>query len=191
MVEVECPLCSETVGLDSVSAGTYECPYCNGNFEYEGSNGRKSTDSHPQEPFVWVALAIFGAVFLVLLFTYITESSWRDVEGEITSRYSPDSTMTEYEYMFQVDGETFYGEDECHFNSEPPYNCETYGVGDAVMISYNPENPSENEMVDNQVQFVLMCAFSIPVIVLGLGLFLGLRERGSSENMDRQDDQNL
>ena len=35
MVEVECPLCSKTVDLGSNSAGTYECPYCEGEFEVE------------------------------------------------------------------------------------------------------------------------------------------------------------
>ena len=36
MVEVECPLCSKTVDLGSDSTGTYECPYCEGDFEVEG-----------------------------------------------------------------------------------------------------------------------------------------------------------
>ena len=35
MVEVECPLCSKTVDLGSYSAGAYECPYCEGDFEVE------------------------------------------------------------------------------------------------------------------------------------------------------------
>ena len=35
MVEVECPLCNETVDLGSDSPGEYECPYCGGIFEYE------------------------------------------------------------------------------------------------------------------------------------------------------------
>ena len=40
MVEVECPLCSKTVDLGSDSTGTYECPYCEGDFEYESSTSR-------------------------------------------------------------------------------------------------------------------------------------------------------
>ena len=35
MVEVECPSCTETVDLGSDSPGTYECPYCSEDFEYE------------------------------------------------------------------------------------------------------------------------------------------------------------
>jgi len=35
MVELECPLCAETVDLGSDTPGTYECPYCTGDFEYE------------------------------------------------------------------------------------------------------------------------------------------------------------
>ena len=34
MVEVECPLCTETVELDH-EEGTYECPYCEDEFEWE------------------------------------------------------------------------------------------------------------------------------------------------------------
>ncbi len=35
MVEVECPLCTETVDLGSDTTGTYECPYCSEDFLYE------------------------------------------------------------------------------------------------------------------------------------------------------------
>lgn len=37
MVEVECPLCTSTVDLGSNTTGTYECPYCHEDFEYESS----------------------------------------------------------------------------------------------------------------------------------------------------------
>ena len=37
MVEVECPLCTSTVDLGSNATGTYECPYCHEDFEYESS----------------------------------------------------------------------------------------------------------------------------------------------------------
>lgn len=35
MVEVECPLCTSTVDLGSNTTGTYECPYCHEDFEFE------------------------------------------------------------------------------------------------------------------------------------------------------------
>jgi len=37
MVEVECLSCTKTVDLGSDSKGTYECPYCHEDFEYESS----------------------------------------------------------------------------------------------------------------------------------------------------------
>ena len=37
MVEVECPSCTKTVDLGSDSTGTYECPYCHEDFEYESN----------------------------------------------------------------------------------------------------------------------------------------------------------
>ena len=47
MVEVECPLCTKTVDLGSDSTGTYECPYCHEDFEYESSikNNLKNNQS--------------------------------------------------------------------------------------------------------------------------------------------------
>lgn len=43
------------------------------------------------------------------------------------------------------------------------------------MISYNPGNPNQNEMVDNQVGVVLICFFSIPILVMGLLLYGRIR----------------
>jgi len=47
MVEVECPSCTKTVDLGSDSTGTYECPYCHEDFEYESSikNNLKNNQS--------------------------------------------------------------------------------------------------------------------------------------------------
>ena len=43
MVEIECPSCTETVDLGSDSTGTYECPYCSEDFQYEvGTSTRDS-----------------------------------------------------------------------------------------------------------------------------------------------------
>ena len=49
MVEVECPLCSKTVDLGSDSTGTYECPYCHEDFEYESNiENHLTIDNHSQ-----------------------------------------------------------------------------------------------------------------------------------------------
>ena len=47
MVEVECLSCTKTVDLGSDSKGTYECPYCHEDFEYESSikNNLKNNQS--------------------------------------------------------------------------------------------------------------------------------------------------
>ena len=42
MVEIECPLCTKTVDLGSDSTGTYECPYCHEDFEYDTPSPRKN-----------------------------------------------------------------------------------------------------------------------------------------------------
>ena len=205
MAEVECPLCSKTVDLGSDSTGTYECPYCEGDFEYESSTSRdlndtnlkrgllgqmnnsretsgRLTQENAEKIVLPIFMLIFTVAFLVLVFVYMGESGWEETKGEIISSYSPDSGLTEYQYTFKVDGETFNGSDECHFTGGPgdEPNCESYDIGDAVMISYNPENPNENEMVDNQVRSILICCFSIPVIALGLGLYSKFRGNTNS-----------
>ncbi len=213
MVEVECPLCSEAVDLGSDSTGTYECPYCEGDFEYESStsqalndtnlkrgllkqmnNPRETSQRLTQEKLEKIVLPIFMLIFtgafLVLILVYMGESGWEETEGEIISSYSTDSELTEYQYTFKVDGETFNGSDECHFTGGPgdEPNCERYDIGDSVMISYNPANPNENEMVDNQVPSILICCFSIPVIALGLTLYSKFRDSSNLESTHVQID---
>jgi hypothetical protein len=135
-------------------------------------------------------MVIFTVAFLVLVFVYMGVSGWEETEGEIISSYSPDSELTEYQYTFKVDGETFNGSDECHFTGGPgdEPNCESYDIGDTVMISYNPENPNENEMVDNQVPSILICFFSLPVILLGLALYSKFRDSSNFEGAHKQID---
>ena len=211
MVEVECPLCSEAVDLGSDSTGTYECPYCEGDFEYESATSHDLNDTNPKRVLLGqrnnsretsgrltqentekivlpIFLVIFTVAFLVLVFVYMGVSGWGETEGEIiSSSAGSDISSTEYQYTFKVDGETFNGSDECYYGGEEP-NCEMYGIGDDVMISYNPENPNENEMVDNQVPSILICFFSIPVIVLGLGLYSKFRDSSNFEGVHKQID---
>ena len=40
MVEIECPLCTETVELD-YKEGSYVCPYCEGELEWEPEETRQ------------------------------------------------------------------------------------------------------------------------------------------------------
>ena len=204
MVEVECPLCSKTVDLGSDSTGTYECPYCEGDFEYESStsrdliepnlkrglleqmdNSRPTSGGEAQEKLEKIVLPIFMVIFtgffLILILGYMGESGWEKTEGEIlSSSAGSDISSTEYQYTFKVYGETFNGSDECYYGGEET-NCARYDIGDDVMISYNPENPNENEMVDNQVPSLIICCFSIPVIALGLYLYSLFRDSSNLE----------
>ena len=213
MVEVECPSCTKTVDLGSDSTGTYECPYCEGDFEYESStsrdliepnlkrglleqmdNSRPASGGEAQEKLEKIVLPIFMLIFtgafLVLILVYMGESGWEETEGEIISSYSTDSELTEYQYTFKVDGETFNGSDECHSRGGggDEQNCESYDIGDAVMISYNPGNPNENEMVDNQLPSIFLCFFSLPVILLGLTLYSKFRDSSNLEGTHVQID---
>ena len=41
MVEVECPLCTETVDLGVAEEGAYVCPYCEDEFEWKPDEKRQ------------------------------------------------------------------------------------------------------------------------------------------------------
>ena len=50
MVEVLCPLCDKEVDLGVDSSGEYECPYCEGSFEYESeSTGFDNLDQYIED----------------------------------------------------------------------------------------------------------------------------------------------
>ena len=71
MVEIECPSCSETVDLGSDTTGTYECPYCNDDFEYDWIKDSKQFQLDigriPLYFFLFVIATFVIAVILVLL----------------------------------------------------------------------------------------------------------------------------
>jgi len=153
MVEVECPLCSKTVDLGSDSTGTYECPYCEGGFEYESStsrdlidpnlkrglleqvnNSRQTSGRLPQgtaeKTVISIFFVIFTGIFLILILVFMEDSGWEKTEGEIISSSSPFDS-TKYQYTFKADGETFNGSDGCA-HSEPndkPNNCKNMILG--------------------------------------------------------------
>lgn len=168
MVNVECPSCAETIDLGPDALGTYECPCCQQDFEYEPmrDNGTWTV--------IGVFFLIFTAAFFALMFSYIEDSDWEETEGEILSRDGSIEWDIGYKYTFTVNGESFNGSDGCSSDGGQS-NCGGYDPGDAVMISYNPGNPNQNEMVDNQVGMVLICFFSIPILVMGLLLYGRIR----------------
>ena len=70
MVEVECPLCTETVELDH-EEGTYECPYCENEFEWGPDEKRQvrfivNKDEEDSASLKW---KIYFLTALALIFT--------------------------------------------------------------------------------------------------------------------------
>ena len=49
MVEVLCPLCEKEVDLGVDTSGEYECPYCEGSFEYESESTATKFHQFAQE----------------------------------------------------------------------------------------------------------------------------------------------
>ena len=176
MVEVECPSCSETVDLGSDTTGTYECPYCNEDFEYDSEIERQDGDLST----IWIVGAVslaFGVAGVIALISVIEDMGWEETDAEITYREESFGTSArngdfDYEYTFMVNGESYNGTDQCRKMEEGGYSCEkVYEVGDQVRISYNPDNPNESEFVDNQFPMFMLCCLFIPVILLGLAVY--------------------
>ena len=81
MVEVECPLCSETVDLGSDETGAYECPYCTGDLEYEPIQRNFVTDwiwkEYQSSPIIMkikigAMFFFFAMIFMVILLVIVT-----------------------------------------------------------------------------------------------------------------------
>ena len=168
MVLVECGSCSNTVELDDGEYGTFECPYCHSDIHFEDPNEEYNDGFNVGV--VLVFFLVFSVALLALISASLGNSGWEETQGVITSRDYGNSLDIAYDYTFEVNGETYIGNDGwmCPDN----YNCRTYNEGDSVMISYDPFNPNQNEILDDSFDsIILICCGSIPVLILGVMLF--------------------
>ena len=173
---IECPSCDVTVELDEGASGIFDCPYCDEEFEF---NPREDTSSPVVTLMIALFFLIYTAALIIAIFTVLEDSAWKQTEGEITAIGSLKGYHSSYDYSFEVDGETFNGSDGCDGDNEGSTNyCGGYEVGDAVMISYNPENPDQNEMVDAQLGSVLLGALILSGVAIGFVVLRFLRLRG-------------
>ena len=74
MVEVECPLCAETIELD-YEEGTHECQYCEDEFEWEPDEKRQvrfivNKDEEDSASLKW-AIYFLTALTLIVAFVLI------------------------------------------------------------------------------------------------------------------------
>ena len=99
MVEVDCPLCTKTVDLGGDSKGTYECPYCNEDFDYEPEIfltapiiiGKKTNHSEVlnllSEIFTYFVLTVLSAGVLSLM-KFFEDRSYKKKRLEFQREYS-------------------------------------------------------------------------------------------------------
>ena len=168
MVLVECGSCSNTVELDDGEYGTFECPYCQSDIHIEDPNEEYNDGFNVGV--VLVFFLVFSVALIALISASLGNSGWEETQGEITSRDYSNSLDIAYYYTFEVNGETYSGNDGwmCPDN----YNCRTFSEGDLVTISYDPFNPNKNEILDDSFSLgILICCGSIPVLILGAILF--------------------
>ena len=168
---IECPSCQKTVEITGGDSGFYDCPYCDEEFEFNAKIVHP--DSGPAIVLGVFFLVFFGA--LILMISQMSEDNdWKETQGKIVGGGNSLEYDISYDYTFMVEGVSFDGTDGCS-NEGGTSNCGGYEIGDSVMISYNPENPNQNEMVDNQPGMMLFCCFIPVVAILGYGFIGALR----------------
>lgn len=170
MVFVECGSCFKTVEIDDGEYGTYECPYCQSEFGVGDPSNEDYNDTF-NVAIVGVFFLAFSAVMIALFFSTLEHSDWEETEGEITGIDYATSYDRGYDFTYEVDGKIYNGSDG--YMCPDGSRCTGYKVGDSVVISYNPYNPIQSEILGSEYGdgAVLFCCFSIPVLVLGSMLY--------------------
>ena len=79
MVEVECPLCTETVELDH-EEGTYECPHCEDEFEWGPDEKREvqfivNKDEEDSASLKWKIYFLAALVLILTIMLLATEGT--------------------------------------------------------------------------------------------------------------------
>ena len=168
MVEVECPLCTETVDLGSDTPGAYECPYCNRDFEFE----LELDDKHQATlqikegtsilglvfmwgfTILWCAASLFATVILgSLAMSDLDTNDWTPVDGVVTnSSVSSQEGGSVYclsvKYEYTIDGTTYQG-DKVSYSSDGTCDSssknsdEDYPEGKEITVYVNPSDHSE------------------------------------------------
>jgi hypothetical protein len=69
MVEIECPLCTESIDLGMAEEGEYECPYCEYEFYWESDNSVFNLDDY------WENFDLMDAgLWLFFIFFFVMSS---------------------------------------------------------------------------------------------------------------------
>ena len=200
MVEVECPLCTETVDLGSDTPGAYECPYCNRDFEFE----LELDDKHQATlqikegvpilglvfmwgfTIVWCAASLFATVSIgSLAMSDLDTNDWTPVDGVVTnssvSSHRSEGSMVyclNVDYVYTIDGTTYHG-DKVSYSSDGTCDSssknsdEDYPEGKEITVYVNPSNHREAVLETglSGVGFFTFCICLFPLV--GLVLLYG------------------
>ena len=198
MVEVECPLCTETVDLGSDTPGAYECPYCNRDFEFELDDKHQATIQIKEGfpilglVFMWGFTILWCAASLVatssigsLVMSDLDTNDWTPVDGVVTnssvSSHRTDGSMVyclNVDYEYTIDGTTYQGnkvsyssDDSC--NSWSKNSDEDYPKGEEITVYVNPSDHSEAVLDTglSGVGFSTFCMWLFPLV--GLAMLYG------------------
>jgi hypothetical protein len=198
MVEVECPLCAETVDLGSDTPGAYECPYCNRDFEFELDDKHQATLQIKEGTpilglvfmwgftIIWCAGSLFATVIIgSLVMSDLDTNDWTPVDGVVTnssvSSHRSEGSMVyclNVDYEYTIDGTTYQG-DKISYSSDASCNSwsensdEDYPEGKEITVYVNPSNHREAVLDTglSGVDFSNLCICLFPLV--GLVLLYG------------------
>jgi hypothetical protein len=201
MVEVECPLCTETVDLGSDTPGAYECPYCNRDFEFELElDDKHQATLQIKEGFpilglvfmwgftiVWCAASLFATVFIgSLVMSDLDTTDWTPVDGVVTNSSVSSRAGSEggvvyclnVDYEYTIDGTTYQGNKISYSSdgtcdSSSKNSDEDYPEGKEITVYVNPSDHSEAVLETglSGVDFVICLICVFPLV--GLVLLYG------------------
>ena len=199
MVEVECPLCAETVDLGSDTPGAYECPYCNRDFEFELDDKHQATLQVKEGSpilglvfmwgftIIWCAVSLIPTVFIgSLVMSDLDTTDWTPVDGVVTNSSVSSRTGNEggvvyclnVDYEYTIDGTTYQGNKISYSSdgtcdSSSKNSDEDYPEGKEITVYVNPSDHSEAVLETglSGVDFIicLICLFPLVGLVLLYG----------------------
>jgi hypothetical protein len=75
VVEILCPHCSEELELENDASGDFECPHCEGGFEWNKTPPEQARKNDVKGPLVGILASVAGIVFIIYELTTLVSAA--------------------------------------------------------------------------------------------------------------------
>ena len=127
---------------------------------------------------IGLVLLIFGGVLYAVNMIFVSQAEL--VNGTVISLSTNIDPDYNSELLCPVVKYTTKAGQSLSFNSDVCSSPAKYAVGDQVQVYYNPQNPTQAQLKDfwsQNLEAVTMTGMSLPFLVLGVILLLGVLRR--------------